>query len=103
MITMIVVDDEYYLRLGIKEITDWNEIGVELVGDAGNGEDGLKLALELEPDIILMDIRMPILNGLELMGKLKEHKLKSAVIVLSGLMILNMPRLLSTMEHWRIS
>ena len=84
MITMIVVDDEYYLRLGIKEITDWNEIGVELVGDAGNGEDGLKLALELEPDIILMDIRMPILNGLELMGKLKEHKLKSAVIVLSG-------------------
>ena len=84
MITMIVVDDEYYLRLGIKELTDWNEIGVELVGDAGNGEDGLKLALELEPDIILMDIRMPILNGLELMGKLKEYKLKSAVIVLSG-------------------
>jgi two-component system response regulator YesN len=84
MITMLVVDDEYYLRLGIREIADWDQLGVELVGDADNGEEGLRLALALAPDIILMDIRMPILNGLELMEKLKENDLKSEVIVLSG-------------------
>ena len=84
MLTMLIVDDEYYLRLGVRQIADWHLMGVDIIGDAADGEEGLALALKLKPDILLMDIRMPILNGLELMIKLRENKIESTIIVLSG-------------------
>lgn len=59
MIRLLIVDDEYYIRLGIKNAIDWKSIGIEIVGEAEDGEQGLAMALELEPDLLLMDIRMP--------------------------------------------
>ncbi len=84
MLKTLVVDDEYLVRAGICQTIDWSERGVEIVGQADNGEDGLELALLHRPDVIITDIRMPYMNGLELIAKVKEHKLDSGIIVLSG-------------------
>lgn len=84
MTTMLIIDDEYYIRLGIRQTIDWESIGVTIVGEAENGEDGLEKALALKPDLILMDIRMPFLDGIQLMEKLTEHQSESGIIVLSG-------------------
>ena len=46
MIRLLIVDDEYYIRLGIKNAIDWKSIGIEIVGEAEDGEQGLAMALE---------------------------------------------------------
>lgn len=84
MFTMMVVDDEYLVRTGITQIIDWDEFGVQIVGEASDGVEGLELAISLQPDIIVTDIRMPFMDGLEFMDKIRERGLKSAIIVLSG-------------------
>ncbi len=84
MFKMIVVDDEYLVRLGIKETIDWNDYDIEIVGEASNGETGLELAKSLQPDIIITDIKMPVMDGLDLVKQLQQHQLDCIVIILSG-------------------
>lgn len=67
MYKMMIVDDEYYVKEGIKQTIDWAKYQIEIVGEAENGEDALNLAKILNPDIIITDIRMPILDGVEFM------------------------------------
>ena len=81
---MLVVDDEYYIRLGIINAIDWSSINVEIIGEAADGASALKLARETRPDLILLDICMPILNGLELMEQFQKEQLDCDIIVLSG-------------------
>ncbi|MGO4347441.1 response regulator [Paenibacillus sp. MCAF9] len=84
MLKALIVDDEYLVRTGIRETIDWAEYGVEIIGDASNGVEGLELALLHQPDVIVTDVRMPYMNGLEFLEKIKEHNLHCGVIVLSG-------------------
>ena len=84
MLRMLIVDDEYYIRLGIEHAFDWASMNIEIVGAAQDGNEGFELAMEKKPDLILMDICMPFLNGLELMQKLQNEKLDCGIIVLSG-------------------
>ena len=50
MFRLLIVDDEYYVRVGIKSAIDWSEIGVEVVGEAADGEEALEMALSSRPD-----------------------------------------------------
>lgn len=84
MYQMLVVDDEYYIRLGIINAIDWNSINIEIIGEAADGASALELARETKPDIVLLDICMPILNGLELMEQLQKEQLDCDIIILSG-------------------
>lgn len=84
MTTMLIIDDEYYIRLGIRNAIDWEAIDVSIIGEAEDGEQGLELILKLNPDLILMDIRMPFLDGIQLMEKLAEHQIECGIIILSG-------------------
>ncbi len=84
MYSMLVVDDEYLVRIGIKETIEWMEHSIEIIGDADNGKTGLELALKNRPDIIITDVRMPDLDGLEFLKAIKSSKLDSIVIILSG-------------------
>lgn len=84
MLTMLLIDDEYLVRKGIRETIDWSEYGVEIIGEASDGEEGLEMALKFTPDIILTDIRMPFMDGLEFMAKLRESGSDSSILVLSG-------------------
>lgn len=81
---MLIVDDEYYIRTGIASAIDWGSMNVKIVGTAQDGDEGLSIALEKKPDLILLDICMPFLNGLELMEKLREAQIDCEFIVLSG-------------------
>lgn len=84
MISMLLVDDEYLVRMGVKETIQWSEYGIEIVGEASDGEQGLELALQTRPDIILTDVRMPVVDGLEFIDNVRKQGLDSVFIILSG-------------------
>ena len=81
---MLIVDDEYLVRRGVRETIDWQAIDVEIVGEATNGKQGLEAAIRLRPDVIFTDIRMPVMDGLEMIEKLKEADYDGAIIIYSG-------------------
>ena len=85
MITIVLADDEKLIRAGLKKILlDSIDIPLEII-EAKNGEEAYKLCLEKNPEILITDIRMPVMDGVELMKKisLQEGK-KPAIVVLSG-------------------
>ncbi|MBW7455739.1 response regulator, partial [Paenibacillus sepulcri] len=72
MLKMIIADDEYNVREGLKEVVPWDEMGIEIAAVAADGQEAFDLCLELKPDILLTDIRMPMIDGLEAALKLKD-------------------------------
>jgi DNA-binding NarL/FixJ family response regulator len=64
VIRLLIADDHPVFRYGLKALLE-TEPGFEIVGEASNGEEAVKLAREVQPDVILMDITMPGLNGIE--------------------------------------
>lgn len=70
MFRALVVEDELFARQGLIMTTPWQEYDVEIIGEASNGRDGFDLALKLRPDIIITDIKMPLMDGLEMIEKL---------------------------------
>ncbi len=84
MTKVMIVDDEKYVRMGIKNETDWSLIGCEVVGEASNGEEALEIAAETRPDLVISDIRMPRMDGLTLAEKLLERYPDVKVIFLTA-------------------
>ncbi|MRN53810.1 response regulator [Paenibacillus monticola] len=84
MIKVLIVDDEALVRIGIKTIIPWEELGLELIGEAENGKKALEIAREHVPDIILTDIKMPIMTGIELLKILKQENHPAKFIILSA-------------------
>ncbi|WP_274651180.1 response regulator transcription factor [Paenibacillus humicola] len=84
MITVMIVDDEILVRIGVKSIIPWKQYEFEVVGEAENGERALALARELQPDIMITDIKMPLLNGIELIQAMKAEQLETKFVVLSS-------------------
>lgn len=64
MISVVVVDDQELMRVGFRMVLGAQE-DIEVVGEAGDGEQAVRLAAELRPDVVLMDVRMPVLDGVE--------------------------------------
>lgn len=84
MLTMLIADDEPKIRRGLADAFDWNGLGIKIAGFAGNGAETLQKVAELHPDICLVDINMPILNGLDLIEKLREKDSETVCIVITG-------------------
>lgn len=84
MYTIIVADDEEQIRRGIIKNVDWEKIGFQVVGEAENGADALELVEKLEPDLLLTDIRMPFLSGIELARQIREIRPTVQIAFLSG-------------------
>lgn len=84
MIKMLIADDEPFIRQGICTTIPWKEHGIEIVGEASNGKNALKLAMQLQPDIVIADISMPIMTGLELASKLNEYLPEVKIILLTA-------------------
>ena len=84
MTKVLIVDDEKYVRMGIKEETDWSLIDCEVVGEASNGEEGLKIALEKRPDLVISDIRMPKMDGIAFAENLRDNLPNTKVIFLTA-------------------
>lgn len=81
---LVVVDDHRFIRESIKRTIDWGAIGVELLGEAQNGLEAEELIARLGPDIVITDIRMPGLEGLDLAERLRALSERSKVIVITG-------------------
>lgn len=84
MYKLIIVDDETKIRNGLHHYFPWNEIGFEVVAEASNGKAALDYILRNPVDVILCDIRMPVMSGIELARELQERHLKIKLIFLSG-------------------
>lgn len=84
MATMIIVEDESFERNALKSCIDWGLIGVQIIGEAGNGAQGLNLAMELRPDIILTDVHMPVMNALEMTERIRKILPETKILFLSS-------------------
>ncbi|MDR0886722.1 MAG: response regulator [Clostridiales Family XIII bacterium] len=83
-IKVMIVDDEYLERILISKIFDYEKNGLEIIGDYKNGKEAISAYIMNPADIILVDINMPILNGLELSQKIKEVNSNAEIIIISG-------------------
>ena len=84
MYKIAIVDDESIIRRGLTHNINWNELGYEVIGTASDGEEGLELMQQQKPDIVISDIRMPVLDGLEMVRKARQLRLPCKVILMSG-------------------
>lgn len=92
MVKVFLVEDESIIRRGIRDNIAWESHGFEFVGEAGDGEYAYPLLLNTKPDILITDIKMPFMDGLELSRLVKKSLPKTRIIILSGYNDLNMPK-----------
>lgn len=84
MYKMILVDDDYITREGLRDLIDWSDLGVEIAGEAEDGEEALLKVKVIQPDIIISDVVMPGMNGIKLAEILKEKMPEAKVIMISA-------------------
>jgi len=84
MYGMLIVDDEKGIREGLKQLLDWEDYGIEIVGEASNGQEAVDLVRARKPSLAIVDIQMPVMNGLELVKWIHAENAPVKVIVLSG-------------------
>mgnify|MGYP004467382623 FL=1 len=84
MLKLLIADDEKTIRESICHLIDWKSYDIEVIGTAKNGIEAYHMILDLYPDIVLTDIRMPGLSGLDLIEKMHEVSADTLFIILSG-------------------
>jgi NarL family two-component system response regulator LiaR len=85
MIRVIIVDDHVMVRKGIKILLEQYE-GISVIGEAANGLEAIALAEARQPDVILMDLTMPVMDGIEATGRILASQPNQRVLVLTGLL-----------------
>ena len=81
---VLLVDDEEEVRNAIEQRISWEELGFEVIGKAQNGVKAMEIAEKLQPDVVITDIKMPYMNGLELARNLKEENPGVRILILTG-------------------
>lgn len=84
MYKLLIVEDEEILRNGLITTIDWTKLGFQIVGCGRDGQDGLQKAKQLEVDVVLTDIRMPKMNGLDMARQIKQFDSNIEIVFLSG-------------------
>ena len=84
MVKLFLVEDEIVMREGIRKHIAWEKEGIEFAGEAGDGELALPMILSTKPDILLTDIRMSFMDGLQLSELVKKELPETEIIILSG-------------------
>lgn len=84
MINLLIVEDEQVIRNGLEKHVPWKALGVDMVRTAENAEEGIKICENYQPDIIVSDIKMPGMNGVELCRLFREKFVQCEIIFISG-------------------
>lgn len=84
MLKVLIVDDEMLVRVGIKSTIEWEKHGCTVVAEAANGEEALQKIETYCPDILLTDIRMPKMDGLELLREIERRELELETVIMSS-------------------
>lgn len=84
MFKVLLVDDENFIRRGMKQIIKWEDYNCEVCGEASDGIEGIEKIKEFQPEIIITDIRMPGIDGLEMIKQTKEILPNSKIIILTA-------------------
>lgn len=82
MIRVMLADDHHLVRQGIRSLLE-KDADIEVVGEAGNGQEVLNLIGKLQPDVLILDIAMPMLNGIQVAEQVRMQKLPTRVVMLS--------------------
>lgn len=81
---VLIADDDFLVRTYLKQLIDWEQQGFSIVGEAKNGQDALELIKNTAPDVVITDICMPIMDGIELIRRLKSENSSCHILVLSS-------------------
>ena len=80
---VLIAEDEVLVREGLKSAVNWARLGMEVIGDAANGKQAFEIYEKERPDILLTDIRMPGMDGLELIARIREADTKTKIVILT--------------------
>ena len=83
MYTVLIVEDEILVSVGLRNMIDWSDVNMQVIGEAQNGKQGLQMYYEYKPDIILTDLKMPVMDGMEMIEQIRRHDTTTKIIVLS--------------------
>jgi len=81
---VVIVDDDPNVLRGMKKIIPWTELDLEFAGEEQDGQKGLELIRTACPDIVITDIYMPVMNGLDMIEKLRQEGFQGKIVILSG-------------------
>lgn len=81
---VLIVDDDAAVRLSLKSLIAWNLHGYNLIGEASDGQQALEIIRNNQPDIIITDMKMPVMDGIELIRRIRSENLSCAILVLSS-------------------
>ena len=84
VLKMFIADDEQFVIDGLKYCLEWSEYGIEIVGEGNNGQEALDFIQDNHVDIIITDMKMPIMDGMELIKNIRKLNLSLEVLILSG-------------------
>jgi len=82
IIKTLIVEDHLMVRAGLRALLE-KAGGIDVIGEASNGQEAILLAQKLNPDVLVMDIRMPLMNGIQAAEKIRELKLPTRIVLLS--------------------
>lgn len=84
MYKMLIADDDYITLEGLRDLIDWSAMGIAIAGEAEDGKQALDAAMAIRPDILLTDVVMPIMNGIELVECIRQELPDLMVVMISG-------------------
>ena len=84
MYRMLLVDDEYMILAGLQKLIPWQELGIEIVGTAKNGQEALDFVRNNVVDIVISDVTMPLLSGIEFIRQAQSEDIYFHFLILSG-------------------
>lgn len=84
MISVLLVDDEPNVRQGVKMMIPWDELGLEVIDEGEDGDDGFSKIMRLSPDIVVADVKMPGMTGIQMIEAAVNHGYNGKCLILSG-------------------
>ena len=84
MYQVLIVDDEPIVKIALRSMLDWGALGFHICGTASNGQEALEMAERMHPDLIICDLKMPVMDGIDLIRTAKDRSMNCEFLVISN-------------------